>query len=46
MDYDSMTDDEFFAVIEEKYGKEWIPEDLKQDNELYSEYMKRVATGV
>ena len=41
-----MTEDEFFSMIEEKYGEEWTPDDIKQDKEIYSEYLKRVSTGV
>ena len=44
MDYKNMTDDEFFSLIEERYGKEWSPKDL--DSELYKEYVRRISTGV
>ncbi len=40
-----MTDDEFFAEIEREYGEEWTPDDIKQNAELYTEYLDRVSTG-
>jgi hypothetical protein len=47
MDYSSVSDDEFFAEIERIYGEEWTPKDIEENNpELYSEYLKRVSTGV
>ena len=46
MDYEKMTDDEFFGEIERIYGENWMPDDLKNDAEIYAEYMKRISTGV
>ena len=41
--YENMTDDEFFALIEEKYGKDWTPQEL--DGELAEEYGRRIESG-
>ena len=46
LDYEKMTDDEFFGEIERIYGENWMPDDLKNDAEIYAEYMKRISTGV
>ena len=46
MNYSLMSDDEFFAEIERRYGEEWTPEDIKQDPEIYAEYIRRISTGV
>ena len=43
--YASMSDDELFALIEERYGEGWQPSDLEADKELYAEYIARIATG-
>ena len=45
MDYEKMTDEEFWAMLERIYGAEWLPDDLKPDAALYAEYLKRVSTG-
>ena len=46
MDYSKMTDDEFFTLIEKKYGSNWELDEIRKDDSLYSEYIKRVSTGV
>lgn len=46
MDYSKMTDDEFFAEIERRYGKEWLPNDIENDKEIYEEYLRRISTGI
>ena len=46
MDYTSMSDEEFFAFIDSKYGEDWTPQQIKNDVELYDEYNKRISTGV
>lgn len=43
--YASMTDEELFALIEERYGENWQPVDLEADKELYAEYIARIETG-
>lgn len=43
--YASMSDDEFFDYIEQKYGEGWQPGDIEADKELYAEYIARIATG-
>ena len=43
--YEDMTDDEFFALIEREYGKDWTPEDLDPESELCEEYARRATQG-
>ena len=43
--YEQMTDEEFFALIEELYGKDWKPEDLDPESPLCEEYIRRVTQG-
>jgi hypothetical protein len=40
-----MTDEELFAEIEKKYGKDWKPQDLDPESELTKEYAERISTG-
>ena len=41
-----MTNEEFFTMLDEKFGEDWTPSQIESTPELYDEYNKRIATGI
>ena len=46
MDYSAMTDEEFFNEIDRMFGKDWTLDELRENVEIYQEFVKRTSTGV
>lgn len=45
VNYSEMSEEEFMNAIAEKYGEEWTVEQIAQDKDIYSEYLRRLGTG-
>jgi hypothetical protein len=45
MDYKNMTDEELWALIRKRYGEDWKPQDLLEDEALAREFSNRISWG-